>query len=130
MTAAANMTRKFPVTPVPKPRQTRSDRWRKRPSVLKYRAFADEVRLRMAGVQLEGAAICFHIPMPKTWPKYMREEMDGELHRQTPDLDNLLKALFDALHGNDCHIASLSGLEKRWAVTGSIDITQEGCRHE
>lgn len=80
----------------------------------------------MAGVQLEGASITFHLPMPQSWPKYKRAELDGELHRQKPDLDNLLKSLFDALHGEDCHIASLGRLEKRWAVTGSIDITQEG----
>ena len=36
----------YPITPVPKPRMTRRDRWAKRPCVLRYWAFKDEVRLR------------------------------------------------------------------------------------
>lgn len=95
---------------------------------MRYRAFADECRLRMAGLQLEGAHITFHLPMPASWPKYKRAELDGQLHRQKPDLDNLLKALMDALYGDDSHIARLSGLEKRWAIEGSIEI--QGETHE
>ena len=114
--------KRYDITPVPKPRQTRSDKWKKRPAVLAYRAFADECRLRMAGGQIEGAAIRFHLPMPRSWPKYKRAQLDGQPHRQKPDLDNLLKALLDALHGDDAHIASLGQLEKRWAQQGAIEI--------
>ena len=32
------------ITPVAKPRQTRSDVWKKRPCVVKYRQFADDLR--------------------------------------------------------------------------------------
>jgi len=36
--------KEYKITPVPKPRQTRSDKWKQRPCVMRYRAFADEVR--------------------------------------------------------------------------------------
>lgn len=34
----------YPLTPVPKPRMTKSDAWRKRPCVMRYWAFKDKVR--------------------------------------------------------------------------------------
>ena len=42
----------YDITPCPKPRQTQSDKWKKRPPVLRYRAFADEVRLKIKGLNL------------------------------------------------------------------------------
>ena len=34
----------YKIKPVPKPRMTQRDAWDKRPCVLRYRAFKDEVR--------------------------------------------------------------------------------------
>ena len=46
-------------------------------------------------------------------------------HAQTPDIDNLLKLIFDALTGicfiDDCVIAKISS-EKRWAPNNAIEI--------
>ena len=117
------MSRQFDIVPVPKPRQTRADKYLKRAPVMKYRAFADECRLKMAGVQVDGRTIIFHLPMPKSWPKRKRDDMDGMHHRQRPDIDNLCKALLDALYGDDSHIADIA-LSKRWAIEGSIEIKQ------
>jgi len=100
---------------------TRADKWKKRPAVMKYWAFADECRLKMVGCPLDGKHITFHVPMPKSWPKYKRDQMKGEPHRQRPDIDNYCKAIFDALYGDDSCIADIS-LSKRWATTGSIEI--------
>ena len=100
---------------------TRADRWKKRPAVLKYWAFADECKLKMAGQQLDGMQITFNVPMPKSWPKYKALEMDGQPHRQRPDIDNYCKAIFDALYEDDSGIADIS-LSKRWATEGSIEI--------
>jgi hypothetical protein len=46
------------------------------------------------------------------------------MHRQTPDIDNLLKGLMDAIFEEDCRVASV-WIEKRWADRGKITI-QEG----
>ena len=56
------------VNPVPKPRQTRSDVWKKRPAVMRYRQFADELRLACQYdefIPSEELIIEFHMPMPK-----------------------------------------------------------------
>ena len=113
----------YSITPVPKPRQTRSDKWKKRPAVLRYRSFADEIRLRFPqDFDINGSRITFHMPMPKSWSKKKKAEMVGRPHQQRPDIDNLAKSLLDALYGDDSHIWNIS-LVKKWAVEGSIEIT-------
>ena len=111
----------YTITPVAKPRQTRADKWKKRPAVLKYRAFADECRLKIKGVNLDHKAITFHLPMPASWSQKKRNEMNWRLHRQRPDIDNLAPALFDARDVADSTIAHVM-LTKRWGIEGSIEI--------
>jgi Holliday junction resolvase RusA-like endonuclease len=114
----------LPVTPCPKPRMTRRDQWMRRPAVLRYRAFCDAVRASWPdGVAFpeSGAHVVFHVPMPRSWSRAKREAMAGEPHRQTPDSDNLLKALLDALHANDCAVWDVR-VSKRWAATGYLEV--------
>ena len=113
------------ITPVPKPRQTRADKWKKRPSVLRYRAFADEIRLKLdSGTDLNDCNIKFALPMPKSWSKKKKKEMDGMPHQQTPDIDNLIKALLDAVYSNDSGIHSLGKIKKIWSTKGHIVICE------
>ena len=111
----------YNITPVSKPRQTRSDKWKKRPSVMKYRTFADECRLKKVNVHDMGDSITFHIPMPKSWSKKKKAGMDQTPHQQKPDLDNLLKALLDAVLPEDCTVWSVA-THKVWAYEGAIEI--------
>lgn len=76
----------YPITPVPKPRQTRADKWKQRPAVMRYREFADQVRA--AGITLPdcGALVTFYIPMPKSWSKKKRARADGTPHQSKPDV--------------------------------------------
>jgi Holliday junction resolvase RusA-like endonuclease len=50
--------------------------------------------------------------------------MLGEYHQQTPDLDNLIKALGDAMYSDDSHIARICAT-KVWAEDGFIEILGE-----
>jgi Holliday junction resolvase RusA-like endonuclease len=110
----------YPITPVPKPRMTRSDRWKKRPAVLRYFAFKDQVR--EMNVQLPVPyKVVFHIEMPKSWSKKKRAAMNGQPHLQKPDKDNLEKSLLDSVFEEDSHVWS-GWTEKRWAETGFISI--------
>lgn len=111
----------YKIKPVSKPRQTQRDKWKPSKAVLRYRAFADECRLRMAGVDLDGADITFYLPIPQSWSKRKKREMLGEPHRQKPDLDNLIKALGDALYGDDSCIASIQA-RKVWSNEAGISI--------
>ena len=117
----------FHLMPVPKPRQTISDKWRKRPCVVRYRAFADELRLLAAQQKFtleNGLAYEFHLPIPKSWSKKKQLEKLGTLHDQKPDIDNLLKSVMDCLLEQDCVIGHIGQVKKIWALTPKIIITK------
>lgn len=67
----------------------------------KYNAYKEEVRYWVEKnnfVIKEGYfAIWFNIPFPPSWRKPKRAEMDQQAHLSTPDLDNLIKAIFDSI---------------------------------
>ena len=70
------------------------------------------------------AAVTFFIPVSPSWTKKKKAANHFKLHKQTPDIDNLLKALQDALKKADASIAQYNGLAKRWVnfPTGYIEI--------
>ena len=113
------------VTPVAKPRMTQRDKWQQRPCVVKYRAYCDEVRLKVRNVtpvlkySAVAVSVSYHMPMPRSWSKKKKERMDGTPHLNRPDLDNLVKAWCDALYPEDSVIWSIHAT-KFWAISGSI----------
>jgi Holliday junction resolvase RusA-like endonuclease len=110
------------ITPIPKPRMVRSDSWKKRPIVLSYWAFKKELVLKanLAKLKLEPEInIVFYLPMPESWSKKKKAEMDGKPHQQVPDIDNCCKAVFDCLCDQDNFIWKVS-CEKIWSYTGKI----------
>lgn len=111
----------YPIVPTAKPRMTQRDRWKKRPSVLKYFAFKDECRARNVQLPEVGIRVIYGVPMPKSWSKKKKEEMDWKPHQQTPDLDNLNKALCDAVLDDDSRIWNMWG-SKIWSREGFIFI--------
>lgn len=99
-----------------KPRMTRSDKWKRRDCVMRYRAFKDELKLRTNGKipdDPDRVSWVAYLPIPKSWPKKKKDSHRNTLHRQKPDRDNIDKAILDALWEDDSGIASGS-LEKRW----------------
>ena len=115
------MSKIYKITPVPKPRQTISDKWNKRDCVMRYRAFADHVRLLGIKLDPHGESVIFHLPMPKSWSEKKKKFMDGSGHQQKPDVDNLFKSLADAIHKDDSHIWNVT-ISKQWAREGAIEI--------
>lgn len=117
------MSRTIQVTPMGKPRMTQRDKWAKRPAVVRYRAFCDELRLRMRDFHLSDAiSLQFVLPMPVSWSKKKRAALNGKPHQQRPDGDNLAKAVLDALYAEDSTIHTLH-ITKTWGDKGSITIT-------
>ena len=88
--------------PVGKPRMTRSDKWNKRPPVVKYHSFKDEFILnaRLAGFKADliptGLDVVAFIGMPDSWSRKKKAALAGEPHMQKPDADNILKAVADS----------------------------------
>jgi Holliday junction resolvase RusA-like endonuclease len=111
----------YSITPIGKPRMTRSDRWKQRPAVLRYRAFCDELRLRHPGPLSNKVYLRFYMPMPKSWSNKKQLEMCGLPHRSKPDIDNLIKSVFDALCEDDSHIDTVIAV-KTWSYTPGIAI--------
>ena len=70
-------------------------------------------------MDLNNNSITFGMPMPNSWSKKKKLEMDGQPHTQRPDIDNLAKALFDALYEDDSGIHTVA-LKKVWSVNGYI----------
>lgn len=112
------------IQPIGKPRQVASDRWKKRPEVLRYRFFADEMRLAAADQKFflgNRCVIIFEFAMAPSWPKSKKEKMNGKPHTQRPDLDNAQKAIFDVLLAEDSSVYTCLAA-KFWSYEGRIRI--------
>lgn len=111
---------KYDIVPLAKPRMTQQDKWKKRPSVIRYRAYCDE--LRRLGVQWRPwDGFIFRLPMPGSWTLRKKEQMMGQPHEGKPDLDNLIKGVWDALYpDSDAHCHALGPTCKIWASYGSL----------
>jgi Holliday junction resolvase RusA-like endonuclease len=117
------------ITPVGYVRRTRADAWKKRPPVLRYYAYLDELRLKLAGFELGNSfTIEFGMPFPKSYTVKKRVSLAGEPHQVKPDLDNLVKAVCDGLRGdgedNDSRIYQTSAKKvwDEWDGKGFIKI--------
>lgn len=117
--------RVYPIVAMGKPRMTRADKWKQRPEVMRYRAFKDEVRLHNVSLPESGYHLTFVLPMPRSWSKKKKAEMNGKPHQQKPDKDNLEKALLDAIFDDDCKIWD-GRVTKIWGETGKIVVEVNG----
>ena len=117
------------IEPCAKPRMTRRDRIPRLQSktVRKYFDWKASMQLKLKecrakAIDKKGLLICqFTIAMPKSWSKKKKQEMEGQHHRQRPDIDNLVKALMDAAYIEDCTIHTINA-SKVWGSTGHIYI--------
>src|SRR6266478_9431797 len=103
------------ITPVPKPRMTRRDTWSQRPAVGLYHAFCDELRLKFPYPLPEMLRVEFYLPVPASWSLKKQVQYHRQPHRQRPDIDNLCKAVMDALAKEDSYIYILHA-EKYWTA--------------
>ena len=107
-----------PIEPMGAPRMTRADSWKKRPVVLRYRAYKDVIRHHCRGVTELPVTVKIdaYFPMPKSWSRKQRAQMDGRLHRVKPDWDNVGKGVCDAIWENDSVIHG--GCVFKWYTLG------------
>jgi Holliday junction resolvase RusA-like endonuclease len=114
------------IDPMGAPRMTSADTWRRRPCVLRYRAFKDTLRLhfRLRAISIPPApvrvSLQFLIPVPVSWsPKKISAHI-GKPCKSKPDIDNLCKAVLDGLWPEaDQQIHDLHAT-KKWDSIGSI----------
>jgi Holliday junction resolvase RusA-like endonuclease len=113
------------VEPCSKPRMTRADKWKKRPSVVKFFAFRDAIKLSsIHNITMTSFEIEFNIAMPKSWSKKKKALHDGSPHLQRPDLDNYIKAWCDSVFQEDSVVWRIKAT-KRWTSSpGYITINE------
>ena len=113
------------IDPVAKPRMTRSDRWKKRPCVMRYRVYSNRLReaaLLQKYVPANELIMQFHIKMPVSWSKKKKEKMRGKPMQSRPDIDNLQKSILDSLFPDEDSAIWKVCASKRWADVGSVTI--------
>lgn len=91
-----------------KPRMTQRDKWQKRPVVLRYRKYCDDLRAAAGQMpkQVYGIMVIAYCAMPPSWSEKKRTQMRGFIHQQKPDWDNIGKAVSDALFEEDSIIGA------------------------
>lgn len=120
----------IPIQPVPKPRMTRADKWKVREVVARYRGFCDELRLRanVAGMELTGqVGLRFYMPIPKRLAHEMKmgRARLPLVHREKPDVDNLIKAVFDAMLDEDKTVYEVHAQKFYGETPGILIVTDE-----
>ena len=110
----------IPVKAVAKPRMTKSDKWKRRKCVIKYREFCDQLK-KYINQCPEILYIEFQIEMPRTWLVSKKKRLNLTPHRQTPDLDNLIKSIGDFSGNNDSYVQTICA-RKIWAYKPAIII--------
>ena len=121
------MTIRIQVTPKSKdrPRQGRNGRFYTPHKTVQYEQI---ISLAVQGIRVTGAVsltVVFEMPMPKSWSKAKKVRMNGTPHLQTPDTDNLLKAVMDGMRcvwSDDRTVYQVSGT-KLWAYDPQVIIT-------
>jgi len=113
-----NLWRSFsiPCAIMGKPRMTQRDKWQTRPCVERYRTLADTLRSHVGPITADIVRVDWvaYIAMPKSWPEKRRREMLDQVHRQTPDKDNIDKTLLDVLFSQDAKVSGGQSL-KLWS---------------
>ncbi len=66
-------------------------------------------------------SINFYFEMPEKWSQKKKEAMHGTAHQETPDLDNLLKSINDALLVDDKTVYRVEAA-KWWGLENKIVI--------
>ena len=111
----------IPIKPIPKPRMTRSDKWKKRKCTTEYWKYKDELAKYDIDLSSGILNIIFFLKMPDSWSKKKKRENNLKPHNQTPDLDNLIKSVLDCVLNQDNFIYRIKA-EKLWSTKNLIVI--------
>lgn len=80
------------------------------------------------GIVLGLKVVCVYA-MPKSWSNKKRAEMLGRLKVSKPDLDNVLKAIKDAMFKKDEVVAAIETV-KYWGLDNEVEVTVYRCEAE
>ena len=119
------MEYEFGVTIMGKPRMTQRDKWLNPPRlpITRSRLVKQGIEayaLMLNFVLKDEVNVIFVMPMPSSWSNKKRLTMNGKPHQIKPDIDNMLKSVFDVLcPQGDQSIHSVVA-KKIWGDEGKI----------
>lgn len=99
---------------VAKPRMTQADKWKHRPVVDRYFAMKDEMLRQVKKQKFElgnDVNIVFYLPMPESWSERKKNIHNDKYHKTKPDIDNLIKSVFDCMKKNDQTVYGVSSIK-------------------
>jgi len=77
--------------------------------------------------------VWFTMPIPQSWSQKKKRESIGEWHCKKPDIDNLVKGLFDSLNGliwtDDNQVAVVKSY-KLYGESPQIEVYVEGLKED
>ena len=109
----------------PKPAIRINHKGRHKPNAIAYYKYKDSILsyCKAKGFELGNEiSITFYIPIGKSIAKKERAKRLGQPHTFKPDLDNLIKAVKDALLKDDCAVWRYKDMQKIWSEEGKIVI--------
>lgn len=103
---------------------TRADAWKKRKCVVDYWCYKENLSAYLCYYEVPAKLqnLTFILPMPKSWSKKKKAEMNNTPHQSKPDLDNLIKAFKDCLCDNDSYVHTYNNIKKIWGYEGAIEL--------
>lgn len=113
----------IPMRPFPKVRMTQHDLWK--PAAQKYFKNSAKLRDLAPSICWYPLNIRFIFKMPKSWPNKKKEAMLNQLHIDTPDTDNLIKAVKDSLLEQDSMVGQYGDISKVWGLYDGIAVSLE-----
>ncbi len=110
--------------PMGKPRMTQRDRWKKRPVVLRWFAYKDEIRLKAGPFDfpISDYWMILTFKPPPSWTTKRTVEAFGAPHKQKPDKDNIEKGILDIFMPDDDSKVYDGRVTKQWGVRQNIEI--------
>jgi Holliday junction resolvase RusA-like endonuclease len=121
------------IEPMGAVRMTQRGKWTS-PQAKRYLTYKDLIRNQLnqqVDELIEGAcgvSVTFHMPIPSSWSLKKRLAAFGQPMQTKPDIDNLIKGLFDACNGvvwKDDNLVVSCKARKCYAVEARIEFEVE-----
>lgn len=107
-------------------RTSRKDKWEPRPAVQRYYAWRDALRAYLGVTRATPWTDCDEVIIVAHF-KTKAQTLWGLPHKEKPDIDNIYKAVTDALFPEDCGIWH-DDTRKLWGPENVLELTFVGLR--
>ena len=93
----------IPIQPMGAVRTTQKQKWTDE-RYKKYAAYKEHIGFMARQIIKQPttapilATVTFYMPIPNSWSQKKKERHEGAIHTSKPDIDNLVKGLFDSLN--------------------------------